>query len=186
MRRLSRRAVLVAILAALALWIAFDEPDRGQEVIVKAAAPPRNSQAASSVARSTELPARSALAEMRGDLFSARSWQPPPSKSAAPSVPPAPPLPYRFAGRLHEAAGLSVFLARGDNVFPVKQGDTLDLQYRVEALSVSEVTLVHLPSGTHQTIGILTLFVAPAAKTLFELLSVVFQELLLAIASTKF
>ncbi len=76
---------------------------------------------------------------------------PKPAAAAAPQVPVAPPLPFRFAGQLHRDSGIEVFVARGEDVFPIKEGDTLDGEYKVEAVRATEVTFVHLPSGTRQT-----------------------------------
>ena len=44
-----------------------------------------------------------------------------------------------------------MYVARGEEIFPVKEGDTLDGQYKVDSVSATEVSFVHLPSGTRQT-----------------------------------
>jgi hypothetical protein len=75
----------------------------------------------------------------------------PAAVSAAP-VPVAPPLPFRFAGQFHRESGIEVYVARGEEIFPVKEGDILDGQYKVDSVSATEVNFVHVPSGERQTI----------------------------------
>jgi hypothetical protein len=61
-------------------------------------------------------------------------------------------LPYRFVGQFYRDSGVEIYLGRGDEIFPVKQGDTVDGQYKVESVKASEVAFVHLPTGTRQAI----------------------------------
>jgi general secretion pathway protein D len=67
-----------------------------------------------------------------------------------PAPPVAPPLPFRFAGQFYRDSGAEVYLAKGEEIFPVKEGDTVDGQYKIEAVTSSEVRFLHLPSGTSQ------------------------------------
>ena len=78
--------------------------------------------------------------------------RPKPAAIPAPPVPVAPPLPFRFAGQFHRESGMEVYVARGEEIFPVKLGETLDGQYKVDSVSATEVSFVHLPSGTRQTL----------------------------------
>ncbi|HET7200780.1 MAG TPA: cohesin domain-containing protein [Burkholderiales bacterium] len=45
---------------------------------------------------------------------------------------------------------MEVFIARGEEIFPVREGDALDGQYKVESVAESEVRFLHVPSGTRQ------------------------------------
>lgn len=94
-----------------------------------------------------------------GEMFSSRNWQPPPPPAARrkPEAPRAPPLPFRFFGRLVDNGTTVVFLNRQDDVYAVKVGDTLDGAYRVEDISGSEVVLTYLPLKQRQTLPIGTL-----------------------------
>jgi hypothetical protein len=108
-----------------------------------------------------KLPERSGLNEPASPLFSSRSWQPPPPKVVAPPrvVPPAPaapPMPFRFVGRMLQDGQLFVFLAKGDTVMTVKQGDTIDGVYRVESVGETEVALTYLPLRQKQTIAVVS------------------------------
>ena len=74
--------------------------------------------------------------------------------AATPGAPSAPPLPYRFAGRLVRDGTLQIFLARGDVAIPIKQGQILDGAYRVEAIGEDRVTLVYLPLNHKDSIAL--------------------------------
>jgi hypothetical protein len=91
-----------------------------------------------------------------GEMFSSRDWQPPPPPVARgkPEPPRAPPLPFRFFGRLLDNGTTVVFLNRQDDVYAVKAGDTIDGIYRVEDISGSEVVLTYLPLKQRQKLQI--------------------------------
>ena len=94
-----------------------------------------------------------------GEMFPSRNWQPPPPPVARgkPEAPRAPPLPFRFFGRMVDNGTTVVFLNRQDDVYAVKAGDTIDGVYRVEGISGSEVVLTYLPLKQRQTLPIGTL-----------------------------
>jgi len=104
--------------------------------------------------RLSALPEREALGKPQGEPFAPRSWVPAAPK-AAPKVaaPPAPPpMPYRSAGRVVREGVAQALLARGDTVFAVREGDTLEGGYRVETIAADHITLVYLPLGTRDRI----------------------------------
>jgi hypothetical protein len=156
MRRPPRIVILGAALAALGLWVVFDEPGRETAAPVAATAPALRAEP---VARAPELPARVALKEITADPFSGGQEQQA-AQEAAPADPApeeqaqagVPPLPYRFAGRIHKDGHVEILLARGDEIIPVKRGENLDGGYRVQKLGRSEMVLVHTATGTPETI----------------------------------
>src|SRR5213076_2300546 len=75
-----------------------------------------------------------------------------PAVVSAPPDPVTPPLPYRFAGQFHRESRIEVYVARGEEIFPVKEGDTLDGQYKVDSVSATEVSFIYLPTGARQTV----------------------------------
>src|SRR5213596_3549150 len=160
MRRPPRIAVLIALLAGAAAWVAIDL--RGPAAPTSAKAPtsgasgdPEHAAAPASEPQQPGIPARSALGRIAADPFSAQSWLPrrkPAVVSSAPPEPVTPPLPYRFAGQFHRESGIEVYVARGEEVFPVKEGDTLDGQYKIDSVSATEVSFIFLPSGARQTL----------------------------------
>src|SRR5437879_11179951 len=178
-----KKTVLLAVLAGTLGFIVFDSAR------VERSTPPSSSsssdphrvegaagsspQAAGGGASSVPLalPERSQLGKLSTQLFASRSWQPPaPKISPAPHVPPAPTapsMPYRYAGKLVQGGQQSVLLARGDMLFPVNEGDTLDGAYRVESIGETQVTQTYLPLASEERIPVdSSLPVASAATRL--------------------
>lgn len=72
---------------------------------------------------------------------------------APPPVPTAPPLPFRYVGRLAEGGTVQrVFIARGDEGYAVKPGDVLDGAYRVAEIGPRELILIYLPLDQRQAL----------------------------------
>ena len=85
------------------------------------------------------------------NLFAARSWQPPPppprAAAAVQDLPPpvAPPLPYRYLGRMEDGGRVTVFLGEGaQTVRVVRQGDQLS-DYRIDEINAQGMRLTYLP-----------------------------------------
>src|SRR5579864_1181526 len=156
LRRPSRIAILLSCFAALALWVAIDARNHDGastlSVVNRTMSSPDGSVASRAVGKQTEIPSRATLGKIGMDPFSVQSWPPSPARGApgVAAVPVVPPLPYRFAGQLYLNSGIQVFLARGDETIQVKEGDTIEDQYRVESIDTSRITLVHIASGTRQ------------------------------------
>jgi len=98
-------------------------------------------------------PAPSALRlSPRGqDLFAVRSWQPtPPVAAPAPVMKPvAPPLPFRYLGRLEEDGQVAVFVSDGTATRVLRQGETVS-NYRVEEINAQGMRLIYLPLNETQ------------------------------------
>src|SRR5882762_8851026 len=158
MRRPPRIAVLIALLAGAAAWVAIDlrgpAGPNATKAPTSAASQDAERSAPASQAERPGIPARSVLGRIAADPFSAHSWMPRPKQAAVSEAPVAvaPPLPFRFAGQFHRDSGIEVYVARGEEVFPVKEGDTLDGQYKVDSVTPTEVSFLHLPSGTRQSL----------------------------------
>ena len=63
-------------------------------------------------------------------------------------------MPYRYAGKLVQGGRQSVLLAKGDMVFPINEGETLDGAYRVESIGETQVTLMYLPLAREERIPV--------------------------------
>lgn len=128
------------------------EPARAKESASAASGPASE--------RFASLPLREAIGKARGELFGPRSWQPAAPKVARrpevqePARPSAPPMPYRVAGQVVSEKGMRVVLAKGDRVFEVRQGETLQDGYRVESISPHAVTFVYTPLGLKQELAV--------------------------------
>lgn len=88
------------------------------------------------------------------DPFAPRSFAPPAGEAQAPrkaEKPVAPPLPFRYLGKMIEDGKLAVFLARGEESLSVSAGQRLG-DYRVDKVTDSEVVFTYLPLKTKQSL----------------------------------
>ena len=149
-----RKLLLIgAVLGTVALVAYQPAPDDAPK------SEPRESAAPASTARGNaseglKVPERRALGKVRGELFGAPPAPPQPVAAApsAPAVAVAPPAPYRFAGRVRKGAEEEFLLSKGDLIFPVKEGETLDGTYRVVAVKAEGIELTYLPLGTTERV----------------------------------
>lgn len=65
---------------------------------------------------------------------------------------PAPPLPFRYIGRIVQDGRVEVLLLRGAQHFSVVAGDTLGVQYRVDQVSEAEIVFTYLPLNIQQSL----------------------------------
>ncbi|MBA5689980.1 hypothetical protein [Rugamonas apoptosis] len=99
------------------------------------------------------------------DPFAPRGWQAPASvpiqSSSAPPMtvapidlaPAGPPeLPYRFVGSMNDNAEQMIYLARGEQAYVARPGETLDGIYKVIAVTAAQVEFEHLPTGVRQAL----------------------------------
>jgi hypothetical protein len=160
MRAATRKGILFAVLAAIVAYLAIDSGGERRALRMAQERDPGGQaesapQAADRTGGRFALPERAPLGKPGADLFGTRSWQPPPPKvAAAPAVPVAPPMPYRFAGKLVQDGKLQIFVAKDDAVLPIRVGDTLDGAYRVEAIGEAQITLLYLPLKRKETIPV--------------------------------
>lgn len=121
--------------------------------------PTRAAAPAPIVAAPTDVAQRDALAPRMegeaGNLFAAHSWQPPappPPVAVRAPAPQAPPLPYRYVGRMEDNGAVVVFLAEGGaETRPrlVRQGDQWP-NYRVDEITPQGMRLTYLPLNETQ------------------------------------
>jgi hypothetical protein len=177
----ARLKVLLAVAAAVVVYIVYtggDEPKEGGAVTGERAqkAPARTASAANPAASgrnvssagsedSASLYARLAHRvsddPSAGALFKATSWYiapppPPPAPVVAPPPPPAPvapPLPFTVMGSFSRPGERTTyFLTRGDRVFDVHVGDTIDNIYSVDGEAGGELRLTYKPLNAQQTL----------------------------------
>jgi hypothetical protein len=156
MRASLRRLLLFGALAAVVGVLLFDKPAKKPEAVAAKGdgVPPRAGSTGS--AENLQLPDRQGLARARGELFGS---PPPPAPKKAPApvaepAPVAPPVPYRFAGRVLRGSEEEVLVSKGEIVFPIRPGDTLDGMYRVESITAERIELVYLPLGSRDRIAV--------------------------------
>ena len=95
------------------------------------------------------------------DPFRALTWQSVAQEEARKNAPPpppppppqAPPLPFTYMGKLIEDGRIVVFLTQGDRNHIVRQGDTIDGTYRVDAVTEQRLALTYLPLKQKQELA---------------------------------
>lgn len=167
-RNLALIGALAATLAATWYAAGLEEADdalgdaAGDELLARPAPAPKRPpapapDAGAGAAVPNAAPAADAaprLAPPAGDLFAVRSWQPPPPPPAPPAVAPppvAPPLPFRYLGRMEDGGAIAVFLVEGNqpNARVLRQGDVSG-NYRVDEITGEGMRLTYLPLNQTQ------------------------------------
>lgn len=96
----------------------------------------------------------------KAGAFTAKSWYvpPPPPPTPPPTplpTPTAPPLPFTFLGQMQESQGkLTIFLANGNQVYLVTQGETIDNTYSVDGIVEGKLGFTYLPLKTKQYLSV--------------------------------
>lgn len=169
-RRLILGAALVATLLAV-IWVEEDDLDLAETV-----QPILPTRTASSGARGKKddigplqvdrLGQRAFSAEA-DDIFAVTSWEPKrpvssspqpvfvPRQIAAPAPPPAPvapPLQFKYVGRVTEGNITRVFLSMAESNYVAKAGERIDANYRVDRIKDDAIEFTYLPLGVKQTL----------------------------------
>jgi hypothetical protein len=154
-----RRLLLLGAFAGLVGYPLLDESaTSGGLAFAQTERAETRAAAKANAAERLELPERRGLTRTQGELFGAPPPPPKPitkkaqSPAAVAAAPVAPQVPYRFAGKVRKGSEEEVLISKGDAVFPVKAGDTLDGVYKVESISAERIDLVYLPLGTRDRI----------------------------------
>jgi hypothetical protein len=76
-------------------------------------------------------------------------WQPPPE----PPPPQAPPLPFKYLGRLEESPERTVwYLLQGERLIVKASGEPIDSSYRIDGAEAGQLRFTYLPLGQQQTL----------------------------------
>jgi len=91
--------------------------------------------------------------EVKNDAFAPRSFTPAPSAEAPARAarPEAPPLPFRYIGKMQDGGKLAVFLANGEESIVASAGQKIG-DYRVDSITEDEVRFTYLPLKTKQVL----------------------------------
>lgn len=143
----------------------------GRQFAAPESAPAADSAAAQSAPRQPRIDAGefdlSALRREGGeaqqvvaDIFAAPAPEAPaapsePVRAAAPAKPQVPELPFRYAGRIVDGGKAAVFLLKGDEPFSVSAGGKIDADYKLLAMTDSELTFLYLPMGARQKLSLI-------------------------------
>jgi len=162
-----RTKLLIGIACAIAAYVMFAQKDPQTIQPAKTVAVARTAHGVAAPAP----PATRSLLQLAhrvvdqaaaGALFAAHSWYvaPPPAPApavsevpSAPQAPVAPPMPFTYMGSYTPDGAQPVFfLTRGDRVYDVRVGDTLDETYHVDGLNSGQLVLTYKPLNVQQTI----------------------------------
>ena len=150
-----RKLLLVGAVIAVVAMVAYEPARESAKGAVSEAQAPAGA-VRPNAAPALQVPAKRGLGKARGELFGAPPPPPQPVVAAtpAPVVAVAPPLPYRFAGRVRKGAEEEFLVSKGDLIIPVRAGDVLDGTYRVVAAKADGIELVYLPLNTSERIAV--------------------------------
>ncbi len=145
--------------AARHLPRAFGQSPSGVELgVVVAAAGNVDNGADNNAENSTggnDLPSVAAPASV--DIFAVRTWQAPapPADQTSPAPPQAPPLPFRFLGRIVEPGkNVAFVLGAGQGVVVVTVGDSIGGDYRVEKYENGQLLFHYRPMNIRQSLDV--------------------------------
>lgn len=86
-------------------------------------------------------------------LFESKSWYVPTPEPLyiPPPQPTAPPLEFKYIGRMVDGNEVTLFLSKNDRQYAVKEEDVVDGIYRIDKIGEVEALLTYLPTNTQQT-----------------------------------
>lgn len=73
-------------------------------------------------------------------------------KPPPPPKPTAPPLPFQYFGRYQDSTAQVVMLVKGDQIYTVSEGETIEGNYRVERVAAGVIELRYLPLNIKQSV----------------------------------
>ena len=171
MKAKTRTNALIATALAIAAYVVFGPTDAPIAEVARHSQPlpgGREPQARAAPRQSTMhslllLAHRVSNSVEASALFATHSWyeppppppSPPPSmattESLTPPPPTAPPLPFAYMGTYKpDGAPPVFFLTRGDRVYDVHVGDTLDNIYSIDGFNGSQLLLTYKPLNIQQ------------------------------------
>jgi hypothetical protein len=94
---------------------------------------------------------REPFAAQPANLFAARNWLPPAPRLAPvkPETPRAPPLPFKYLGKMIDGNEVVAFVGQGTSTHLLRKGAVVG-GYKVEDVSQADITLVYLPLNETQ------------------------------------
>ena len=74
--------------------------------------------------------------------------------SQHPDVAAAPPLPFRYVGRLVHNGRAEALVMRGAMLYSIAEGDEIDGEYRVERITAASIRFLYLPARVAQSLDV--------------------------------
>lgn len=155
-------ALLAALLAVIASWLLLQNratapagnPSRARLDVRKEAG-----DAGTTPQNITKESGTAPVNQQVADIFAVRNWEPPQpamDSAAAQNLPPqAPPLPFRFLGRIVEPGkGAAFLLTQGDRILSVRVGNSIDGTYQVDKYEGGQLYFLYRPMKIRQSLPI--------------------------------
>ena len=137
-------SAIAALVGAGAVWAVIDPAKEDRPQPAREAAVKEDTPAFDARLHRAPLPR-----QIGGQPFAALNWAPP-ARRVEPlpaAEAPLPQFPFRFAGHLKERGGaVSLYLARGNDIFPIRAGDLLD-GFRIDALHDDRIDVTFVAGG---------------------------------------
>jgi hypothetical protein len=144
-------AIAVALVAVAGVVTGREKP----ALAVVESKAPRTEQAATAFGIDLDKLQRAEAVAPQSDPFAPRSFAPPSRRvAAAAAAPSAPPLPFRYIGKLIANGKTEIFVMRGDELISIAAGRKIDGEYRVDAITESSIAFTYLPLKTRQSIDL--------------------------------
>jgi hypothetical protein len=152
-RDIPKRAAVIAVVLIAVAGVVTGREKPALEVVESKA--PRIEQAAAFDFDLDRLDRTQASAP-QNDPFAPRSFAPPPvaAQAAPAAAPSAPPLPFKYVGKLTANGSTEIFVLRGDDLISIAPGQKIDAEYRVDAVSETRIAFTYLPLKTRQSIDL--------------------------------
>jgi hypothetical protein len=74
--------------------------------------------------------------------------------ASLPDAAAAPPLPFRYVGRLVQKGRSEALVMRGKMLHSIAEGDEIDGEYRVERITGASIRFVYLPARIAQSLDL--------------------------------
>lgn len=163
MRAKTKRILVGLAGAAVAGIAAVHFAPAPQESAAQSSAPGAAPKTERSGGLLPSLPRREVIGKRQGELFGPQSWAPavraPAARTVveAPPKPTAPPFPYKIAGVVAADGSTRLVLTKGDRVYEVTVGQTLEEGFRLESVSPHALKFVYVPLGETQEMPVIGL-----------------------------
>jgi len=160
----SRWAMLAIAGAGAAASAYVVDSDRPSVTPASSVAPARAERPAASVHALADLERAPLSARMGADPFGNWIARPQAAPAAVEASPPPPPpaFPYKYAGTVRHANGVTeAFLVRGGELVPIKAGALLDGGWRIEALTDERIEVTFVPASERRSLLLASLAEEP-------------------------
>ena len=147
---MTKRRIAIAVAAVVLVTSVVAGRERPTLELVQEKAP-RVAKAADDGIDLEKLKRAAASAPQNDPFKSINQPKPQPAAVQVQQKPSAPPLPFRYFGRLTENGKTEVYVMLGDELLSIAPGQQHG-EYRVEQIGASQISFTYLPLKTRQTL----------------------------------